>query len=263
MNSVIAWPGDRSLCRFSLALTSHRRRVRQRSLIKRRWKGRKSRVLSFSSASKEIEKANAAAEKRDLPLRFFSFFFLSLLLLPDRGWPERGGDPEDNPRLNIFTCMRFLFPEMRLAVPGPLFVLCLLVFFSTLPHSSFYPPCLSFSSPIFSRLSRSRRDETRREERHGIQHPRGCFHPRRVWGPDYARKLKPSSIYASIVETLRPFRVTLYVCVRVCVCVCFFLFFFPSFSLSSPFTHSTTGKARRGFTVTRVTRDGVRSGGYA
>lgn len=82
------------------------------------------------------------------------------------------------------------------------------------PLRAFHPLSLLFFF-IFSLLL----GEIRREKRYELA-PLDAFIV--GWGPDYARKLKPSSIYASIVETLRPFRVTLYVC-------CFF--FFVSFYL--------------------------------
>lgn len=97
-------------------------------------------------------------------------------------------------------------PEMRLAVAR----------FSSFVSSFFFLFYFFSSSRVLG--------EIRREKRYELA-PLDAFIV--GWGPDYARKLKPSSIYASIVETLRPFRVTLYVC-------CFFFF-------SSPFTYSTMG----------------------
>lgn len=109
----------------------------------------------------------------------------------------RGGQPP----IEYFYMYEIFIPEMRLAVAR----------FSSFVSSFFF---------LFYFFSSSRvRDEIRRGKRYELA-PLDAFIV--GWGPDYARKLKPSSIYASIVETLRPFRVTLYVC-------CFF--FFVSFYL--------------------------------
>lgn len=110
----------------------------------------------------------------------------------------QGGQPP----IEYFYMYEIFIPEMRLAVAR----------FSSFVSSFFFLFYFFSSSRVLG--------EIRREKRYELA-PLDAFIV--GWGPDYARKLKPSSIYASIVETLRPFRVTLYVC-------CFF-FFFVSFYL--------------------------------
>lgn len=115
---------------------------------------------------------------------------------------EGGGEDTDTKRthraIEYFHMYEIFIPEMRLA-----FILCLLFSFIF-----FFPA-------------------TRRE---GDAPPLdGCFHPS-SGGRDGENRLcpraKPSSIYASIVETLRLFRISVCTCVRVCGNIYFFLSFF-------------------------------------
>lgn len=130
----------------------------------------------------------------------------------------QGGQPP----IEYFYMYEIFIPEMRLAVAR----------FSSFVSSFFFLFYFFSSSRVLG--------EIRREKRYELA-PLDAFIV--GWGPDYARKLKPSSIYASIVETLRPFRVTLYVC-----CFFFFRLLLPTRRWDRP----------RGFTTTRIPGDGVR-----
>lgn len=180
-NSVILFPGSifpspypyRELCFVSCSTTIANKAALQRQEI--------ARVPSSSSVGWR--------EKKNFP------FSRGDVIEREGGRTQiRRGRTE---RLNIFTCMRFLFP--RCDWPSS---------FVSSFHLFFFPA-------------------TRRE---GDAPPLdGCFHPS-SGGRDGENRLcpraKPSSIYASIVETLRLFRISVCTCVRVCGNIYFFLSFF-------------------------------------
>lgn len=183
-NSVILFPGSIFPSPYIASFGSSR--VQQRSLIKRRCKGRKSHVFFPSLSDRGIR--GREGEKK-FPL------FSRRSDIIERGWDaqiRRG-----HQRLNIFTCMRFLFP--RCDWPSS-FV------------SSFY---LFFFS----------RDEARR----GCTAPGWMLSSSRMGRTDYAREL---NLRRFTPRSSRLWGYFAFRCARVYVReYIFFSLFFPSFCL--------------------------------